>query len=204
MKALTVRQPWASLIVHGPKHIETRSKPTKIRGRIGIIAGKSPAGIRGLPGDCEGNTEGDWQYGYLGPYQAGYCYRSADEGDRGDTFLALADGMSPVIWDPKDIYEAMPLGALIGTVELYDCVPIWDGLTEMEDYEDVGFRIVAEPPYGAWMYAGPDDRVGTDVANQIPYGDFATGRWAWLLRDPQPLAEPIPMRGAQHWQEVEL
>ena len=40
MKALTVRQPWASLIVHGPKHIETRSKPTKIRGRIGIIAGK--------------------------------------------------------------------------------------------------------------------------------------------------------------------
>ena len=170
MKALTVRQPWASLIVHGPKWIKTRSTPTKIRGRIGIIAGLH----RPNPG-------------YYGAFGVGV----------GSTGITLHNFNGAYL-------RHGPFGALIGTVELYDCVPICDGLTEMEDYEDVGFRIVAEPPYGAWMYAGPDDRVGTDVANQLPYGEFYPGRWAWLLRDPQPLAEPIPMRGAQHWQEVDV
>jgi hypothetical protein len=35
-------------------------------------------------------------------------------------------------------------------------------------------------------------------------GLVLVGCAAVLLRDPQPLAEPIPMRGAQHWQEVDV
>ena len=38
MKALSIRQPWASLIVEGRKNIENRSWPTKFRGRIYIHA----------------------------------------------------------------------------------------------------------------------------------------------------------------------
>ena len=38
MKAITLWQPWASLIVYGHKHIETRSWPTKYRGWLGIHA----------------------------------------------------------------------------------------------------------------------------------------------------------------------
>jgi hypothetical protein len=41
MKALTIIQPWASLIVLGEKRIETRSWRTKYRGPILIHAGKS-------------------------------------------------------------------------------------------------------------------------------------------------------------------
>ena len=41
MKALSVRQPWAWLIVNGKKNIENRDWPTKFRGRIYIHAGKS-------------------------------------------------------------------------------------------------------------------------------------------------------------------
>ena len=38
-RALTVRQPWASLIVEGRKDIENRSWPTSYRGRLLIHAG---------------------------------------------------------------------------------------------------------------------------------------------------------------------
>ena len=38
MKAITIKQPWASLIVHGIKDIENRSWSTKFRGRVLIHA----------------------------------------------------------------------------------------------------------------------------------------------------------------------
>lgn len=37
--ALTIRQPWASLITQGVKDVENRSRPTRYRGRILIHAG---------------------------------------------------------------------------------------------------------------------------------------------------------------------
>lgn len=40
MKAITIRQPWASLIAIGDKLYETRTWPTKYRGPIAIHAGK--------------------------------------------------------------------------------------------------------------------------------------------------------------------
>ena len=39
MKALTVRQPWASLIAVGAKRVETRSWPTAYRGPRAIHVG---------------------------------------------------------------------------------------------------------------------------------------------------------------------
>ena len=41
MKAITILQPWASLIACGAKQIETRSWATKYRGPIAIHAGKA-------------------------------------------------------------------------------------------------------------------------------------------------------------------
>jgi len=40
MKALSIRQPWAWLIVHGGKDIENRSWHTKLRGRFLVHAAK--------------------------------------------------------------------------------------------------------------------------------------------------------------------
>ncbi|AQG98669.1 hypothetical protein A9R05_07340 [Burkholderia sp. KK1] len=40
MKALSIRQPWAWLIVNGHKDIENRTWPTKFRGRVLIHASK--------------------------------------------------------------------------------------------------------------------------------------------------------------------
>jgi len=41
MRALTIIQPWASLIAMGVKHMETRSFDTKFRGHVAIHAGKT-------------------------------------------------------------------------------------------------------------------------------------------------------------------
>lgn len=41
MKAITIKQPWATLIVLGEKKFETRSWATKHRGPLAIHAGKS-------------------------------------------------------------------------------------------------------------------------------------------------------------------
>ena len=45
MKALSVKQPWASFISEGMKTIETRSWPTKYRGDILICASKTPDSV---------------------------------------------------------------------------------------------------------------------------------------------------------------
>ena len=45
MKALSVKQPWAALLVEGLKTIEVRSQPTKHRGRLLICASKVPKDV---------------------------------------------------------------------------------------------------------------------------------------------------------------
>jgi hypothetical protein len=40
-------------------------------------------------------------------------------------------------------------------------------------------------------------------AHEIAFGDWTPGRYAWLLANVRPLAEPVPARGAQglwHWE----
>lgn len=41
MKAITIQQPWATLIALGEKRFETRSRRTHVRGAIAIHAGKT-------------------------------------------------------------------------------------------------------------------------------------------------------------------
>lgn len=48
MKALSVKQPWASMIVRGEKTIETRTWRTNYRGPLLIVASKKP-NLNNLP-----------------------------------------------------------------------------------------------------------------------------------------------------------
>ena len=49
MKAISLKQPWASLVADGKKTIETRKWPTKYRGDILIVSSKKPTD-KGLAG----------------------------------------------------------------------------------------------------------------------------------------------------------
>ena len=64
MRVITIRQPWASLIVHGVKDVENRTWSTSYRGPLIILAGTTidcdalehavPLSSRGLPMDTGG------------------------------------------------------------------------------------------------------------------------------------------------------
>lgn len=85
MKAITVKQPWASLIVHGIKDIENRTWSTKFRGRVLIHAAKK-------------------------------------EDTLAIDVISCFDGETArKLWfDIND--NKLPLGSIIGSVEIVDCV----------------------------------------------------------------------------------
>lgn len=63
---------------------------------------------------------------------------------------------------------------------------------------------IDDPPLGALVAIAslvdiiPTERVMHLVGSQeLAWGNYAAGRFAWLLDDIKPLAEPIPYRGAQ-------
>lgn len=153
MKALTLTQPYATLVAFRDKLIETRSWATKYRGPLAIHAG---AGL-GPVGNRRGLVRllrGSHFETALGPIY-GYGVMSIDK---------------------------MPRGAIVATCELVDCVP-------------------SETIMAAFGAYGPEDQSGgrrlwplTD--QELAFGDYSPGRYAWLLADVKPLATPIPAKGA--------
>lgn len=137
MLALTLHQPWASLIAVAAvapdlavgKRIETRSWATQYRGPLAIHAAKGGLPQRALLALCEREP-----------------FRS--------TLSMLG------ITDSRDL----PRGAVVATATLRDCVPT--------EQVQPGFVEAA-------------------------FGDYAPGRFAWLLEDIRRVDPPIPARGAQ-------
>ena len=81
--ALSIKQPWATLLVHGLKTIEVRRWPTARRGRILIHAARIPderaEAWRHVPGALV--DEARQQGGIIGAVELTQCvtYRSVDE-----------------------------------------------------------------------------------------------------------------------------
>lgn len=78
MKALSLRQPWASLIADGRKTIETRAWRTRYRGPLAIHASARP--YADLP--AGGILAVAWLY----------CCRPMEESDEDDACIPLFDG----------------------------------------------------------------------------------------------------------------
>lgn len=109
MKALSLWQPWASLMMTDAKRFETRSWSTNYRGPLVICAAKG-----GIP-----KGELIWQMVHwsmqsaLGPLVGKPCYLPTDEELKNGTGWK---------WNGVDAKD-LPMGAALGIVELYDCVP---------------------------------------------------------------------------------
>lgn len=80
----------------------------------------------------------------------------------------------------------LPLGALIATADLVDCRPVSE-LTILEVFERR-----RSPDCGSDLYAW----------TEWDLGDYALGRFAWMLDNIRLLPEPIPYRGAQGFFEI--
>jgi hypothetical protein len=185
MRALTIRQPWATLIAEGVKTIETRSWSTKHRGPIAIHAGKHPQ---------------DYSDFMLSVRTIDAVKRSGS----GCARCGCAESLHVCCFTHTECWcrrcdgwqmPALPLGAVVATANLVDCIPteaMWHCDIDQWANDDEDAEHLRLAGYG---YAAVADSwwVATD---QLPFGDFAPGRWAWLLDDIQP-CEPIPAKGRQ-------
>ena len=192
MKALTVRQPWASLIAAGVKTIETRSWATSFRGPLAIHAGKR------------------WDVGW-GTHALWHDPdHPSTARDRSDILVdklrcnPMEDCNGSGYWT-VDAYDRrhIPLGAVVATCTLADVVPMVDSLTgsvPVDPHVLIGDR--HEPPLAFRELDSrlPADGNGgvpfrsDDLTGQLPFGDFTPGWYAWLLTDITP-CDPVPAKG---------
>jgi hypothetical protein len=170
VKAVVVRQPWATLIALGVKTIETRPAPPNGPMR--------PEGVRGLPG-C--SLERGERIAIVAGVATPYCVGDWLVNHSDPPWMAQHARSNP-------IRHPLPIGAVVCTVTVDDALPIvgvtrapaphaitrctWDGAGvlvryEYEDVLDLGMTVERYDP-------------------QLPLGDFTPGRWGWLLSDPQP------------------
>lgn len=96
MKAITLTQPWATLVAIGAKKIETRSWATSYRGPLAIHAAK---GLKPV-----GNKRGLWELVWHPPFRD-----------------VLAEHAGSRHMD--DILASLPLGAIVAVCELVGCYP---------------------------------------------------------------------------------
>lgn len=189
MKAITLHQPWASLVALGQKSIETRSWATKHRGPIAIHAAAHVPSVV-LPLSIGG-------------------FEVDKDNPRGSSPAYLLRG--PIVWPYR-----LPLGSVVAIANLVDVLPITDH-AETGDPECVvvgddfldhcipsSSQAVFRP--GVVRLDAPDIPNGVhlirDISGQRPFGFFAPGRYAWMLQDVTPV-HPVPARGRQQLWEWE-
>lgn len=183
MRALTIRQPWASLIANGTKTIETRGWQTAHRGPLSIHAAKRP------------------------PVSMDF----GDAG--GLPFVDARGVLSCVLGvDSHHTAILPPLGAVVATCTLADVVPMVplpayvshssEHTPEADaPYRDLPAGYVAVSDDHLWLVDNSLRRYSQQrpapIDDQRPYGDFTPGRYAWLLADVRPLTSPVPAKGRQ-------
>jgi activating signal cointegrator 1 len=181
MKALTIRQPWASLIAAGIKTVETRSRRTSHRGPIAIHAGMKRPEPFGQVGEWYAHDK-NVPFGDVPELRRnGSVVRGKLVATRYEDGTAIP----------------MPFGAVVAVADLVDCVPIVDSTNDAHDAPKVVRVGKLDSSYAALVDC---TRLGTIIQNlgpQLPFGIYTPGRWAWLLDNIRPLETPIPMPGAQ-------
>jgi hypothetical protein len=161
MKALSLLQPWASLVAIREKRIETRSWSTHYRGPLAIHA--SARMTREQKELCQSEP-----------------FRS--------TLLTHCIGVIN--------FTNMPLGAVIATCNLVDCLtiePREDGITALVKLHEQRYEISRDGvrfklPRMCGIQPLPDEP-------ELSFGDYTPGRYAWLLSNMR-LVEPVPCKGA--------
>lgn len=167
MKAITLTQPYATLVSLGMKKIETRSWSTNYRGPLAIHAAKGlgpVGGKRGLKALCA--TE---------PFSA-VLTPSLEQW--WNSRHSLAD---------MAVRPFMPYGAIVAVCDLIGC----EG-TDPAAWPDSGrflFGNRSNPDYQFildWPIKEPERS----------FGDYSPGRYMWFLTNIRTLPEPIPCKGA--------
>jgi hypothetical protein len=157
MKAITVLQPYASLIAVGAKQYETRSWATKHRGPIAIHAGKK-----------------DWAD----------MLSSAEVYAMMRAFAGTRHEVKPGRYGGDCDYE-YPYGAVIAVADLTQ-------IYKTSALDDSIYLTQAGISELVQLAKGLEKSVDKQ---ELLFGDFSPGRFAWELADVKMLKEPVPARG---------
>lgn len=186
MKAIVLHQPYASLVIAGVKGWETRGNPPN--------GSMRPEGVRGLPG--LGIEPGERVAIVAGAKQPEV---GAELGDSGWYWESTAaDPAAVVNWRTYGFIPNAPLGAVLGTVEVVEALPMVGEDGDLFDIEPPCIEIRPETATNAGLWAWLDGwNAPVDISDQLPLGDWQPGRWAWRLANPEPLPSPVPCKGKQ-------
>lgn len=191
MKAITLWQPWASLLACGAKHYETRSWPTNYRGPIAIHAAKT--NVRSVLDRMFPFDVSDYFLVHL-------------------EFTALSvrhDFIKTAELAVSGRLDVLPLGAVIAVADLVGCHKIEaenDG-TPFYRYNPTPSEILklkadfpGQKDYGNLRIR----RLCASEHQELLFGDWTPGRYAWEFANVTMLTEPVPTRGMQglwEWKE---
>lgn len=170
MKVLSIQQPWASLIVAGHKKIETRSWNTKYRGELLIHASMKAPDM----GICLDEP---------------FVSILAKDGLIGKQMLGKSSGY---------FFPNMPLGKIIGKVNLYDTcksdviksaktISVVNVTSSLDVLKDI-----TAPAFGAERLPQKSWQISEQ---ELSFGDYSAGRYGWLLSNPVQFKHPILSKG---------
>lgn len=168
MKAITVWQPWASLLACGAKQYETRPWTTSYRGPIAIHAAalKMPQVLK----KCFPMSE--WEY-------------HPDHRAKMKFLDAAAKGFGGVYTTEEILrfLDSLPTGAVIATAELVD---VWH-IVRNPGQGGGAHKIEAENQRGDCIIP---------PCMELALGNWTPGRYAWELANVKPIGH-IPAKGQQ-------
>ena len=141
-KAITIKQPWASLIVDGLKDIENRTWKTKFRGRVLVHSG----------------MDNKWE--------------------RLSISAMLTEEQFNLCFDNEFLEQEFPYGAIIGSVEIVDCVinheSIWAEKIKASDMLLYHIANTKPPVIYNWVLANPIkfDKPIYNVKGKLSFWDY--------------------------------
>ena len=186
MRALWLHQPYPTLIEIGVKQWETRGGPPN--------GPMCPAGVRGMPGLAIQPGERIAIVAAVRPPMVGQVGDFA-------IYAPTAPGGGYAAWTSRKLrrdrklaaFFALPLGVVVCTAVVAEALPI---LPEADEYSDG--RACIESYDGRLRLWGEDADEFTALSDQLPYGDWTPGRWAWRLTDVESVPawpKPVVVRG---------
>ena len=133
-----------------------------------------------------------WSTGYRGPLAI----------HAGRVKVPITDPGMTEAWRPLCDVERggmlthpVPLGAVVAVADLVDVVPMIDGsLGWTEDSDTPPAALVLSWDTSAMLVDTRATGPFPDYSDQLPYGDFSPGRYAWLLDNVRPI-DPVPAKG---------
>ena len=91
--------------------------------------------------------------------------------------------------DPRSLVP-LPLGCIVGTATITASLPIVSACVAASSYPADGIYVCTCGKHeGLWR----DSEWEVDLSDQLPYGDWTPGRYAWLIEDVVPTTERCPV-----------